>query len=266
MKLHQGLWRLTGDRVGFVEAAGDQYICQVLGENDTFFVWEGHHAVVSPVLPADEDPDQYQQAALSTVRDGVDVELMCAVGLAGEVGEVCEPIKKHRFHGKTLDREAQGKELGDVLWYLSVLANFYGFKLSTIMRDNREKLAARYAEMKAKRAAAAQAEEAAAAWVREHEMAGRGMASLGEKILASNSGGESLNLNGTSPETPDATVDVAEDGSGRTLPVDRTPNSAGPGDAPSTPTEGSRNAVGLTAAAPDRDDAVIDGTGKPQDA
>lgn len=217
--------------------------------------------VLRPVVIAEEDPDVYQQAALSTVRPGVDVEMMCAVGLAGETGEVCEPIKKHRFHGKPLDKQHMKKEIGDVLWYATVLAWHYGFKLSEIMRENREKLAERYAALKAARAA----EEEAARWVKERtvyypptpEMLKHAEKSLARAALEMED--KVFGTNGNSPETPDGAVAAPEDGSDRNAPVDHPPASAGPDGEASTPPVGRREAVGLTGSPAAGDDVVIDG-------
>jgi len=41
-----------------------------------------------------------------------------ALGLAGEVGEVVDQVKKHLFQGHGIDRAKLRDELGDVLWYL----------------------------------------------------------------------------------------------------------------------------------------------------
>lgn len=114
-------------------------------------VVRGFGVLTHPLVFAREDPDQYQTACLTTLRPGVDVELMCAIGLAGEVGEVCEPIKKHRFHGKPLGLPEMRKEIGDVLWYLAVLAKHYGFSLSSIMTENIRKLQKRQQELDALR-------------------------------------------------------------------------------------------------------------------
>lgn len=67
-----------------------------------------------------------------------------ALGLAGEAGEVCEPIKKHCFNGRDLDRDALAAELGDVLWYLSALAQSIGSSLAEVAARNVAKLEARY--------------------------------------------------------------------------------------------------------------------------
>lgn len=67
-----------------------------------------------------------------------------ALGLAGECGEVCEPIKKHCFNGRSLDRNAVLGEIGDVLWYASALAQSLGSSLAEAAEMNAEKLRKRY--------------------------------------------------------------------------------------------------------------------------
>ena len=73
-------------------------------------------------------------------------EQMCnfLMGLAGEVGEVTEPVKKNLFHGKPLDLDKIKAELGDVLWYLTAVADTMGFHLEDIAHHNADKLAKRY--------------------------------------------------------------------------------------------------------------------------
>jgi NTP pyrophosphatase (non-canonical NTP hydrolase) len=69
------------------------------------------------------------------------------LGLVGEAGEVADKLKKViRDHGGVLTdpvRDAVAKELGDVLWYLSVLAYELDYDLNTIAQDNLDKLASR---------------------------------------------------------------------------------------------------------------------------
>ncbi len=67
-----------------------------------------------------------------------------ALGLAGEVGEVIELIKKHLYHGKDLQAESLVKELGDVLWYVMYTADAVGVSLEDVAQTNNEKLRARY--------------------------------------------------------------------------------------------------------------------------
>jgi len=93
--------------------------------------------------------DEYQKLALRTAghRDSQDKVLTyTALGLAGESGEVAEIIKKTFFHGHPLDRESLHKELGDVLWYLAVMADGLGFSLDQIAQTNIAKLRSRYPE------------------------------------------------------------------------------------------------------------------------
>ena len=70
-----------------------------------------------------------------------------ALGLAGEAGEVADKLKKviRDNDGILTDpvRDAVAKELGDVLWYVSVLAYELDYDLETIAGNNLAKLASR---------------------------------------------------------------------------------------------------------------------------
>ncbi len=89
--------------------------------------------------------NEYQEAAARTADgDTTRRQLYGALGVAGEAGEVADLIKKQHFHGHDPDPMAVAKELGDVLWYVSVLAGAYGFTLEEIAAINIEKLRARY--------------------------------------------------------------------------------------------------------------------------
>lgn len=87
--------------------------------------------------------DEYQDLAIETMGpDGN--PLMMALGVGGEAGEVLEIIKKGNRPGKTVDVEHLHEEIGDVMWYLAVLADYYGLDLSSIVTANVAKLKKRY--------------------------------------------------------------------------------------------------------------------------
>jgi NTP pyrophosphatase (non-canonical NTP hydrolase) len=67
-----------------------------------------------------------------------------AMGIAGEAGEVADYLKKVLFHKHELSREALGRELGDVLWYIAYLASVINMDLEDIATMNIEKLRIRY--------------------------------------------------------------------------------------------------------------------------
>lgn len=93
--------------------------------------------------------NRYQQLALRTAGHREDVQktlINTALGLAGESGEVADIIKKTFYHGHLLDKGALYKELGDVLWYLAVMADALGYDLDEIAQANVDKLRARYPE------------------------------------------------------------------------------------------------------------------------
>lgn len=72
--------------------------------------------------------------------------LNASLGLSGEVGELNDLLKKWIFHSKSIDREHIKKEIGDIMWYIALMADAFGFELDSIMITNIEKLEARYPE------------------------------------------------------------------------------------------------------------------------
>jgi NTP pyrophosphatase (non-canonical NTP hydrolase) len=91
---------------------------------------------------------EYQRTSARTAKkpEFTQKELLAnfAMGLAGESGEVVDALKKHLFHGKPLDREHIEKELGDTLWYLSMIAELLDMNTGAIARKNVAKLEARF--------------------------------------------------------------------------------------------------------------------------
>ena len=97
------------------------------------------------------DLNSYQQQAGSTAHypcRGSNV-LYPTLGLCGEAGEVADKVKKviRDQDGvfSTERREAIVMELGDVLWYVSQLADELGYSLEAVASANLEKLASRAA-------------------------------------------------------------------------------------------------------------------------
>lgn len=88
---------------------------------------------------------QTQAAATVTLPDPVYFTL----GLTGEAGEIAEKIKKilRNYDGdfSQLDIEDITKELGDVLWYLAMLARAFNVNLEDVATVNLAKLADRAA-------------------------------------------------------------------------------------------------------------------------
>lgn len=90
--------------------------------------------------------NEYQQQAATTniITDPTLQPICYALGLCGEAGEVAEIIKKNiRNAGGDFSRinaDSLSKELGDVLWYISMLADTFGITLNDIAELNMKKL------------------------------------------------------------------------------------------------------------------------------
>ena len=99
----------------------------------------------------EHDADIYQLDVLKYAPDYqhyMPNVLYAAIGICGEAGEVSELVKKYAYHGHTMDTEHLARELGDVLWYVSYMADLFGYPLGKIMAMNQEKLAKRYPDGK----------------------------------------------------------------------------------------------------------------------
>jgi len=65
------------------------------------------------------------------------------LGIAGESGEIAEKVKKWLRGDKELDKKELIKEAGDVLWYITSLADDLGYSLRDVFYYNIEKLQSR---------------------------------------------------------------------------------------------------------------------------
>lgn len=93
--------------------------------------------------------NEYQSLALRTARpkDAKDELYHLLLGLCGEAGEIAEKAKKiirdQDSDFSKLDKEDLTKELGDVLWHVAVVSDYFGIELETVGDVNIKKLASR---------------------------------------------------------------------------------------------------------------------------
>lgn len=93
--------------------------------------------------------DEYQDFCKGTAKyPNVGNNLTYPVlGLCGESGEVAEKVKKlFRDSGGVLTpevRKAILKEIGDVAWYVAMVAHEIGYNMSDVITENKDKLTSR---------------------------------------------------------------------------------------------------------------------------
>lgn len=92
--------------------------------------------------------DDYQKQALMTLLDSAGNLTYVTLGLNSESGEVAEKIKKwirdDDSDPKKLDKAGIISELGDVLWYVAMLAKLLDYNLDEVAQNNLDKLSDRY--------------------------------------------------------------------------------------------------------------------------
>ena len=89
---------------------------------------------------------EYQKLCETTARKykSDDKEIMTwGLGISGEAGEVAGCIKKTCSHDNDQTKGTR-ENLGDTMWYIAMICNFYGWDLETVLNENIEKLKSRY--------------------------------------------------------------------------------------------------------------------------
>ena len=88
----------------------------------------------------------YQEYVRQGMRPAYQDLQFAALALVGEVGEVCDVIKKKSIYSKlTIDLQEKLKdELGDVIWQWMACVNALGLTAESVMEYNIEKLNKRH--------------------------------------------------------------------------------------------------------------------------
>lgn len=89
-------------------------------------------------------PGEYQKLAMRTATDKCRNVLNAVLGLTGEAGEVADEVKKSTFQGHDWNSSKIIEKLGDVLWYVALMADLLNVSLDFVMENNIEKLKRRY--------------------------------------------------------------------------------------------------------------------------
>ena len=89
-------------------------------------------------------PMEYSYWVEGKIMTGGDNRLFENVlGLVGEAGEIAEKTKKLIRDNATVKRDDMIKELGDVLFYVTALANHFDSNLAEVLQTNMDKLNSR---------------------------------------------------------------------------------------------------------------------------
>jgi NTP pyrophosphatase (non-canonical NTP hydrolase) len=89
---------------------------------------------------------EYQELCkLTAVKlDTKDNEILTwGLGITGEAGDVASCIKKTIIH-KNDQREGIRENIGDTLWYMAMICNFFEWDFQEILDENLNKLKKRY--------------------------------------------------------------------------------------------------------------------------
>jgi NTP pyrophosphatase (non-canonical NTP hydrolase) len=91
--------------------------------------------------------NEYQRLCETTAKHSEDKDLeICGwgLGIAGEAGDVASCIKKVIFHKNIAVKDGIKENLGDTLWYVAMICNWFGWNLEDVLEENIKKLKARY--------------------------------------------------------------------------------------------------------------------------
>ncbi len=89
---------------------------------------------------------EYQKFCKQTAKGfpSANEEIFCwACGLTGEAGDVASCIKKTFAHDND-QREGIKENIGDTMWYLAMICNFFGWDMEEVVQQNMNKLKKRF--------------------------------------------------------------------------------------------------------------------------
>ena len=102
------------------------------------------HSYIEDAIKTEATDFKAMDSRLS--NDGTKRLLHAGIGLSTEAGEFLDALKKHIFYGKELDRVNMAEELGDLFWYMAIVADELGVEFESVMEKNIAKLKARYGD------------------------------------------------------------------------------------------------------------------------
>ncbi len=94
------------------------------------------------------DLNEYQKLCQKTavkIRNKEKELMTWGLGVSGEAGDVAGCIKKTIIH-RDNQKEGIRENVGDTLWYLAMICNFFGWNLEDIMKENIKKLEKRHSK------------------------------------------------------------------------------------------------------------------------
>lgn len=89
---------------------------------------------------------KYQKFCITTASKPKDkiIEIFdWGLGIAGEAGDVASCIKKTFAH-KNDQKKGIRENIGDTMWYIAMICNYFGWDLKSILKENMAKLKKRY--------------------------------------------------------------------------------------------------------------------------
>ncbi len=92
------------------------------------------------------DIKEYQKLCERSAKKYRDKEkeiMSWGLGISGEAGDVSGCIKKTYSH-KDNQKSGIRENLGDTMWYIAMICNFYGWSLEEVMEENIKKLKRRH--------------------------------------------------------------------------------------------------------------------------
>lgn len=90
---------------------------------------------------------EYQELCKKTAKkfENPDLEISTwGLGIAGEAGDVASCIKKTFAHKNSVIESGIKENIGDTLWYVAMICNFFRWDMEKVLEENVEKLKKRY--------------------------------------------------------------------------------------------------------------------------